>query len=1299
MDIGTLSGRIELKDSFTSVSERAISSLEKAEEKAAKLGAKFKDIGRGMTLGVTVPLVGMAGAAIKAFSDFDAKMTESTAIMTGVTKELRTEMEGAARSVAKETTFSAAQAAEAYYFLASAGMDAKTSIAALPAVARFAQAGAFDLARATELVADSQSALGMTIRDDTVKNMENMIQVTDTLVKAAAVANASVEQFGTSLTVKAGNAMKDLNIDIAEGVAVLAVWADQGVKSEKAGERFNIVTRDLQNAWLKNKEVFQELNIAVFDSQGQFRSLADIMGEMETAFGSMSHEATAAKLAQMGFGSESIAATKSLIGTSERIREFTKTLSEAGGTTKTVADNQLQSFSGQMTILKNRLMDVNITIGSHLVPVLQSMGSYLEPVLVKVEQLAGKFGQLPPSVQASIIGFVALVAAIGPLVWIGGILLTNLGLLVTAMKGVMTMSVALSWPVRVLTAQIGIFGVTTGVSTTAAFLYATALSRLKAVLLGWPVAVVAAAIGGVVLLGNKLSELAGISDDTNRRLAQSRTGLIDRSDQIGALARQTNAAAKAQERLNNSLKTSNSGSRENNYHMNQYQTRDQAQGLYEPRIPKPTPIPGTTTTPGTMSDELRSLTDSLTGKALAARVKELGAAVAQAGKEGGISAHAYKELGQELSELVKKGASLSPVLEKIYLDFAKLNTQSLNVVSTQASLQSILNAVPGHTLKQAPKDWRDQRQFLPPSEEFVTTIDLMTGKLKTYNTVTGQVVEETNNKWEKQVAILSLLSDGFTKLAQVAQGRLSDLLSSVGQMFVLLETAVKMTSQIGKDDKTAIGGNWGAGSVLFSKNATGMQKAAAGVAGAMNVANGAMAAWNSGSALGGAMAGAQAGAMFGPWGAGIGAVAGGLLGLINRGKAMREENKKATASIQDYKSELTKLYGSLEDIAKLDKALGTDVAAGWQHQGKKGLEAFGKSAEELAEKLGEVRDEMSRIASEGGMASQTLINFRNAMPDDEGVQAFSLGQVRSAGSNIGGMLGAMQASATARDQKNAKDKGDEDWNSVIGKINLTATGAQAMSSILLAAWDGSAEGLRQMQPSLDILQRAMENSGHTGSEAFGQLVRMAALASDEIKGPMIDAIDFGTAALTNMHNAGFLTQDTFSGIVDEIMSQRKALLDAGTTSEDVNRVMQPSLQRIWELRKDNNFAVDDTTAALLKEAEAQGTVGDKFRSATDRMVIALESIATMFKTVFGDKLITEISRGTADAETRLGHLTRDRRINVRVDMDGSEGNPGGGPGVTNGGGGGTVNVNVDGDRIAHLIVPRLPGAVENWGLG
>src|SRR3972149_6739188 len=102
----------------------------------------FRAIG-GLAIGSA-----FAGLITKTFIDFDDKLNQSLAIMGDVSDEMRGEMSDAAREVAKTTVFSASPAAESLFFLASAGLDAADSIGALPIVARFAQAGMFDMATA-----------------------------------------------------------------------------------------------------------------------------------------------------------------------------------------------------------------------------------------------------------------------------------------------------------------------------------------------------------------------------------------------------------------------------------------------------------------------------------------------------------------------------------------------------------------------------------------------------------------------------------------------------------------------------------------------------------------------------------------------------------------------------------------------------------------------------------------------------------------------------------------------------------------------------------------------------------------------------------------------------------------------------------------------------------------------------------------------------------------------------------------------------------------------------------------------
>jgi len=382
-------------------------------EFATRVGGAFQNVGKSLTLRVTAPIVAAGAAAVKFGADFEAAMTESLAIMGDVSDAMRTDMAGTARQVAMETTASATDAAKAYFYLASAGLDAAQSIAALPAVAKFAQAGAFDLALATDLLTDAQSALGLTV-DNTAQNIENMVRVSDVLVKANVLANATVQQFSEALTNRAAAALRLLNKDIEEGVAVLAVYADQGVKGAQAGEQLSIVLRDLQRASIDNRKEFNSFGISVFDASGKMRSIADILEGMEKAFAGMSDETLRATLMTLGFQDRSVSAMMVLLGTSKQLREYERALRDAGGITDEVAKKQLDSLTAQLKLLKNQLVDVGIDLADVLIPILRN---HLVPQL---QAWLKWLKALSPEMKVWALGIAAVAAALGPLLYLVG---------------------------------------------------------------------------------------------------------------------------------------------------------------------------------------------------------------------------------------------------------------------------------------------------------------------------------------------------------------------------------------------------------------------------------------------------------------------------------------------------------------------------------------------------------------------------------------------------------------------------------------------------------------------------------------------------------------------------------------------------------------------------------------------------------------------------------------------------------------------------------------------------------------
>lgn len=367
---------------------------------------RLKAFGTTMSMYVTAPLAIMGGMAVREFAKFDQAMTESTSIMK-VTADQAQRMREQALALSKVSAQGPDEMARSYYFLASAGLNAEQAMAALPVVTAFATAGAFDMAKATEYLTDAQSALGLKVADAT-QNMVNMARVADVLVYAANASNASVEQFAMALTSKAGSSLKMFNKSVEEGVAVLAVFADQGIKAELAGNNFSRVMLLLGKAQLDNKAAFDKYNLTLYDGNGKLKNLADIIQDLERVLMPMSDSMKTATLDLLGFEARVQGAILPLIGASSEIRKYEKELRAAGGTTADVAGKQMKSFSNQIKILWNNVKVLAIEIGEQLAPKILMLGGYVKDTIAS-------WNSLSAGTKSAAMNLLIFAAAVGPL--------------------------------------------------------------------------------------------------------------------------------------------------------------------------------------------------------------------------------------------------------------------------------------------------------------------------------------------------------------------------------------------------------------------------------------------------------------------------------------------------------------------------------------------------------------------------------------------------------------------------------------------------------------------------------------------------------------------------------------------------------------------------------------------------------------------------------------------------------------------------------------------------------------------
>jgi len=363
----------------------------------------------GMVKGLagSLGMLGPMAAVFAAFriggnvEDFNQAMNSSLAIMTNVSDKMRKVMEKTAHDVASATKFSSAEAAESYYFLASAGMDAAQAVAALPTVAKFAQAGMFDMATATDKLTDAQMALGLSFKDP-LKNMKSMKRVGNVLVAASNAANQSVEQFSTSLTTKAATAMRNYNVSLEEGVALLAMFANQGVKGEAAGTGLSIVLRDLTTKAIRNKEAWEDLGMgqAVY-ANGAFQGPIAAITAIENKLKGMGDELQKTTIMQLGFNDKSVTNIQSLVGFTAKLDELRTKFSEVGEEIDRVSNNQLTPLGKaweKLTAEWNRFTT-------------ESGTGALEGLSEVIDMLTEGLKRLPKYIMTSQLGFVEMAIA------------------------------------------------------------------------------------------------------------------------------------------------------------------------------------------------------------------------------------------------------------------------------------------------------------------------------------------------------------------------------------------------------------------------------------------------------------------------------------------------------------------------------------------------------------------------------------------------------------------------------------------------------------------------------------------------------------------------------------------------------------------------------------------------------------------------------------------------------------------------------------------------------------------------
>ena len=344
------------------------SGLEGGVKKSESLvGTLGKGVGTAMKVagaaiaGATTAAVGFAAASVKVGMTFDSSMSQVAATMGKTVDEIG-ELRDFAQEMGAKTAFSATQAADALNYMALAGYDAKDSMNMLPNVLNLAAAGSMDLATASDMVTDAQSALGLQIED--------MTGFVDQLAKTSSKSNTSVQQLGDAILTIGGTA-KTLSGGTTELNTALGILADNGIKGAEGGTKLRNIILSLSAPTDKAAQMLNSLGVSTVDATGNLRPLEDIMGELSKSLDGMG-TADKADIINTIFNKQDIAGVNALLDTNKsRWEELSAAIDDSKGAAEKMAETQLDNLAGDVTLFKSALEGAQIQVSDAVTPALR----------------------------------------------------------------------------------------------------------------------------------------------------------------------------------------------------------------------------------------------------------------------------------------------------------------------------------------------------------------------------------------------------------------------------------------------------------------------------------------------------------------------------------------------------------------------------------------------------------------------------------------------------------------------------------------------------------------------------------------------------------------------------------------------------------------------------------------------------------------------------------------------------------------------------------------------------------------
>ena len=433
MNLGTAIGYLELDTSkFQSGLKTAQSqfngftdSTNKIDDRFKSLGNSLKTVGSILTKNVTLPLTALGTVATKSAVDFESAFAGVRKTVDATDKELE-KIEKGIKSMAKEMPTAATEIAGVAEAAGQLGIQTDNILGFTKTMVMLGDSTNMSADEAATSLARLVNITGMSQKDfdklgSTIVALGNNLATTESEITAMGLrlagAGAQVGMSEAQILSFAG-ALSSVGIEAeAGGSAFSKVMIDMQLATEKGGDRLKQFADVAGMTSKEFKKAFQE------DASTAIMAFIEGLGTCEERGMSAIGVLDDMEIREVRLRDALLRAAGASDVFNDALKIGTDAWSQNTALTKE-AEQRYETLASKMAIMKNKLTDVGITIGTALMP-------YLEKLVTKIGEMADWFGNLDPSIQGVVLAISVFLATIGPAILILGNLFTAIGSVIT----------------------------------------------------------------------------------------------------------------------------------------------------------------------------------------------------------------------------------------------------------------------------------------------------------------------------------------------------------------------------------------------------------------------------------------------------------------------------------------------------------------------------------------------------------------------------------------------------------------------------------------------------------------------------------------------------------------------------------------------------------------------------------------------------------------------------------------------------------------------------------------------------